>query len=682
MMAARRRWTFAAACAAALVMLLAAYSNSLQNQFHFDDSHVVSENLYIRNIANLPRFFRDAATFSSVPSNSTYRPLVTATLALDYWIGGGLEPRQFHLTQLALLVLLAVMVFLLFCRLLDAAAPHAWNGYAALIAAALFALHTTATETMNLIHARSELMSVMGVVGAFLVYVSWPSLRWTHLYLVPMAVGALAKNQAVIFGPLFVAYVFLFEQRLSLADLFRSSSWPRVWRAIAQGLPALGVSVALLFWIESMNAAAASYGGGTPLAYLRTQLWVWVHYVRLFIVPAGLTADTDWTLIEQWYDTRVFVGLLLVALLARILWLSSRVQALTPVAFGIAWFILALMPASSVIGLAEVANEHRVFFPYVGLSLAVVWGLAWCLERWADTSPRLAPTLTRAAGTLAITALLGNAVGTYERNRVWRTEESLWRDVTEKSPANGRGWMNYGLTQMVQGRYDEAKRLFERALVYNPNYATLEVNLAIVKSSLGDPVGAEAHFRRALMLRPDEPSSYSYYARWLVQQNRVEQAIPLLTQAVALSPAIVDARYQLLDAYTRTGQTDQAKALAAETLALSPGDPVVERYLHSPGPPAVVQMPVPTSHDAFLEASLQRYRAGDFQGSIDAAKQALSLKPDSAEAYNNIAAGYASLRRWDDAIQAAREALRLRPDYPLARNNLAWAEAERRKAKQ
>jgi tetratricopeptide (TPR) repeat protein len=82
----------------------------------------------------------------------------------------------------------------------------------------------------------------------------------------------------------------------------------------------------------------------------------------------------------------------------------------------------------------------------------------------------------------------------------------------------------------------------------------------------------------------------------------------------------------------------------------------------------------------FLNTSFRHYEAGDFQGSVDAARMALRLRPDYAEAYNNIAAGLASLKRWDEAIQAAREALRVNPDFPLARNNLAWAEAEKQKS--
>ena len=72
-------------CMAALLLLLtiAAYGNSFHNSFHFDDSHTIVNNLYLRNVANIPLFFRDSTTFSSLPTNQSYRPVVSATLALD-----------------------------------------------------------------------------------------------------------------------------------------------------------------------------------------------------------------------------------------------------------------------------------------------------------------------------------------------------------------------------------------------------------------------------------------------------------------------------------------------------------------------------------------------------------------------------------------------------------------------
>jgi len=65
---------------------------------------------------------------------------------------------------------------------------------------------------------------------------------------------------------------------------------------------------------------------------------------------------------------------------------------------------------------------------------------------------------------------------------------------------------------------------------------------------------------------------------------------------------------------------------------------------------------------------------------IDAANHALQLKPDYAEAYNNIAAGYQSLGQWDDAIRASQQALRLNPNLQIASNNLAYASQQKQRA--
>ena len=55
-------------------------------------------------------------------------------------------------------------------------------------------------------------------------------------------------------------------------------------------------------------------------------------------------------------------------------------------------------------------------------------------------------------------------------------------------------------------------------------------------------------------------------------------------------------------------------------------------------------------------------------------------RPGYAEAWNNIAAAYNSMSRWDEGISACQEAIRLKPDFQLARNNLAWAVDEKQKS--
>jgi tetratricopeptide (TPR) repeat protein len=80
--------------------------------------------------------------------------------------------------------------------------------------------------------------------------------------------------------------------------------------------------------------------------------------------------------------------------------------------------------------------------------------------------------------------------------------------------------------------------------------------------------------------------------------------------------------------------------------------------------------------DQLVNLSLEHFRAGRFEQSIDVAKQAVAIDPRSAEAYNNMAAAYNSLGRWSDGIEAAKKALTINPGFQVAKNNLAYAEAK------
>src|SRR5258708_12661738 len=83
-----------------LAALLAAYANHFHNSFHFDDAHTIVNNAAIRELRNIPLFFRDATTFTSLPSNQSYRPLVSILLAIDYSLDRVLRPSSFHFPPL------------------------------------------------------------------------------------------------------------------------------------------------------------------------------------------------------------------------------------------------------------------------------------------------------------------------------------------------------------------------------------------------------------------------------------------------------------------------------------------------------------------------------------------------------------------------------------------------------
>src|SRR5258706_12784025 len=93
-----------------MAALLTAYANHFHNSFHFDDAHTIVNNAAIRELRNIPLSFRDATTFSSLPSNQSYRPLVSMLLAIDYSLGHGLRPFWFHSPAFLLLAAVQVQV--------------------------------------------------------------------------------------------------------------------------------------------------------------------------------------------------------------------------------------------------------------------------------------------------------------------------------------------------------------------------------------------------------------------------------------------------------------------------------------------------------------------------------------------------------------------------------------------
>ena len=199
--APRGRAVFPLAAVMCLALILATWANSLPNGFHFDDSHYIVNNLFLRDLAHAPLYFRDARTFSSLPANQTSPPP-------DDTLSGPRLPIRRRPLVIASFTPARSCTWRCSGRLsgsstdavFDTCQPARENRYLALLAATVFAVHTANADTMNLLSARSEILSALGLVGAFLAYFSLRGRKRTIVSLLSMALGALAKVPAVLSG--------------------------------------------------------------------------------------------------------------------------------------------------------------------------------------------------------------------------------------------------------------------------------------------------------------------------------------------------------------------------------------------------------------------------------------------------------------------------------------------------
>ena len=116
---------------------------------------------------------------------------------------------------------------------------------------------------------------------------------------------------------------------------------------------------------------------------------------------------------------------------------------------------------------------------------------------------------------------------------------------------------------------------------------------------------------------------------------------------------------------------------SASSTAPAPSTPVAASSLEGAVTAAEAAVKQDASPENYVNLSLAYSRARRFPESLAAAKNAVRLRPNYAEAFYYEAAAFEDLHQWDDAIAAAREALRLKPDFTLARNNLIYAASQK-----
>jgi len=650
---------------AVLIAVCGAYANSFQNGFHFDDFHTVVDNPAIRSLSNIPRFFTDTTTFSVLPANRTYRPIVSTTLALDYALGHGYTPLWFHIGTFLFFLGQIALLYALYQLLFDKIRPSSANFRLALFAAAWYGLHPAMAETVNYVIQRGDLYCTLGCIAALYLFARYPERRRTGLYLLPLIFALLSKPPAAVFPVLLFFYVFFFEAEPSAKNSDRALT------SLIAALPSIAVTGALMILQSAMTPKTFTPTILSAADYRLTQPYVWLRYCCTLFLPLHLNVDTDLGAFST-VNLQVLLGILFLAALAAAIWITARRRTLYPIAYGLIWFVVTQLP-TSLYPLSEVENDHRMFFSFVGLILAVVWIAALLLERLQSHFATFFATAERrtqlrsALILLAIILLAAYANGVVLRNRVWHDEESLMLDDTIKSPHNGRGLMMYGLTQMNKGDYATALDYFQRASIYTPNYATLEINLGVDTGAMADQgdaaraAEAEGHFQRAISLQPTDDTAHAYYGRWLMEHARTAEAISQLQTAVSLNPQRPMQRDLLITAYSQSGDTAAAHQAALDALTVIPGDPAAI---------AELAHPAAQTTDFWINLSLAQYRQGQYQSSIDSARHALQIDPKYATAYNNIGAGYAGLHQWDEAIRNEREALHLDPNLQIAQNNL------------
>ncbi len=532
------------------------YLNSLSNDFVFDDVPLIKDSQEIRSWHNLPQIF----------GRTGYRPVRTLTYALDYWLFGP-DPYYFHLTNVLMHAVNAVLVFLFLRSVFE-------NARSALVGALLFVCHPVQTAAVTYISGRKDLLATGFLLGGMLCFADYRKTQKRSAFLGCIALFILAlfsKEIAVVFPALLFAWDFL-DHHWEPGAFEGKSLWARTKLVFLEHRrlygPMIVCAAFFLYYAQFIMYASRKVGfwGGSALNNYLTSLKLFSHYLQLAIVPYPLVADyrgifpvaagmSDWT---------IWVGTIFLAGYFYLLYRSLRRRP--RVAFGLFWFLVALLPVIQLLPFHEIAANHYLYLPLVGFIIAVLELVMWRLP--ALRAPALA--------FITVALLLAFSTVTVARNRDWRNTLSLWEATIQHAPGSARVQNNLGSALHAAGRLDDALPHLQRATELDPSEAAYWSNLGALYHDLGkannDPNNYQAAIEaleRSVRIEPKNPYSHTNlgnaYKKLALSRNDKDPHSPLwskafehLKTAVALNGAEGALYYNLGLAYYELGQREEA----------------------------------------------------------------------------------------------------------------------------
>ena len=510
------------------------YLNSLNNGFYFDDFQYIVENQYIRSLQNIPRFFIDIDTLSSVGSWH-YRPLVLVSHAVNYSIGR-LNPAGYHILSLAFHIGTAYLLFLILKTMLG-------GGFIPLASALIFAVHPFNSEVVNYITARSSVMSGFFYLLSFYCWVKFRSHSrrdrvdrpvgtsvgtdvgtdvdvGTDLQVCPQSMDRpsglslqmslrdvasyIASLLAFLLGMLSKELVITLPAVLFLYDLYFTpvkgvTLYERLKWQLKMSAPI--IPFILMVAIPYVIVRIHFLGRGIPsppkgyFLHFLMETKVIVKYLSLLFSPSGLSVDHLILPAGSILEIGVIlpVAVLVFVIAAAFLLYRCRNIEWRLASFFIFWFFIALLPVTLVV-LQAPLQENRGYI--AGAGFAVFLGTA--LNRLCQWSKREAALKIL----ILILVMIFYTVMTIGRNEIWADEFTLWKDAANKYPMSWRAHYSLGKVYYDQQMEDLAFKEFMKAVELKPGYFDALYALGLIHKKRGELEQARLVFEKAIRVEP------------------------------------------------------------------------------------------------------------------------------------------------------------------------------------
>ena len=512
-----------------LVLGTVIYSNSFDCTFHFDDIISIVNNDAIKDVSDINTIWK---------SNSR-RFIAYLSLAINHHFGA-LNVWGYHFFNLMIHLTTSLLVYwLMFITLktpnVKSLIPVKDHHWIALVVALIFVSHPLATQSVTYIIQRMASMVTLFYLFAIILYLkgrlNQGSTSLSIGYFITALIAAIfalftKENAFTIPLVILLVEISLFKRDKIVINF----SKPRI---------ILGCIVFLSFLLLLFSRVSSSFFQTippsfghtytvTPWNYLLTQFSVIAKYIQLLCFPINLNFDYDYAISNSLIEPRTFLSLgFLLALVGLSLYLFKKQKLIS---FGIMWFFITISIESSFIPLADLIFEHRTYLPSVGFFMILTVGIYQLV--WQKNKKIALGLIFLIIGT--------NSFATYQRNKIWKNEGTLWNDVIAKSPDKARPYLCRGNYYKNLKRNKEALSDFTKSISLNPAYIEPYNNKSTTLYNEGLLTEALSYLNYAIENSPDYTEAYINKGIVLATQKKYSKALENFNRAIAIEPNNAD----------------------------------------------------------------------------------------------------------------------------------------------
>jgi len=426
--------TFSVTLFLILACVFIVYSNSFNGDWILDD---------LRHILQRPEIHLEKLTFQNIAktffnqkdgSEKLYRPVSCLTLGLN-WFFGEDNPRGYHVVNLLIHLLTTVLLFKIIKRLLYLLNYKGDILLVSGIAAFLWAVHPIQTEAVSYIVQRMSSLAAMFYLAGIYFYLNFKTDRhkkWLAASLTMFLLAVFSKENAVLFPLAIIMIEFLLEDK---------GYWKKY---ILPG--AMASIILILFFLFIFKGSILGFLEGyniRPFTLKQRVLTepriIWFYIYQLFMAPPdSFGLNNPFVLSNSLFQplTTFFsiAGIFVIVFLSAY-WLTGRHKLLKLTGFSFLFFFVHHLVESTILPL-ELYYEHRNYLPSVFIFIPVALVIAYLVEKYRTHMIQWLVVIA------VVAAMTATGLTTYNRNFVWQSPITFWKDAIKNDPESSRPYHN------------------------------------------------------------------------------------------------------------------------------------------------------------------------------------------------------------------------------------------------